>query len=134
MSGMFNDPGSSKTKQKRSGDVGAILSSLFNRILDDNNITASRYAGLVRTYLRLVYKDDPVRVAQATNNIIKELKSPGKTWKSFCRDLQCLRVMRFEISIKLTFFGGKTSVHSRLVDLSDQIDVNEGVDDAQVPD
>lgn len=106
---MLTDP------QKRVGEATGILSKLFRKILIELNVTPVKWNALMNAYLNdprnRVPRDNRGR-SSTRGNLNKELRKPAMTWANMEKAIRFLNPLKAEFTIKLTWRGGRTTVHS----------------------
>lgn len=100
-----------------SGSAG-ILSRLFQTILHDLNINGPRWKYLLDKYVdREVSNFDNRRDRTSIRgNLNKELTRRRMSWKVFCKAMQFLDFVGFEIQIHAKHRSGQVTIHSTVVD------------------
>lgn len=97
-----------------SGGKGAILATLFRKILIDLDVSVNRYNALMENYLR--------RSHQTRNRLIKdharqglhdELMKGSITWKTFLKGIDFLNFPSFTMKFRLEIKGGITATISK---------------------
>lgn len=117
----MNEDGGSKLevmlgcKTKRMEEANGILSKIFRQILSDLGIIPMKWNKLMNDYLNdpknRVPKDSRGK-SSTRGNLNKELHKPDMTWSNFEKAIKFLNPIKAEFTIKLTWFGNKTTVHS----------------------
>lgn len=113
--------------------VTGVLSRLWRTILMQAGFTPTKYDISLRNASDRAKvqlsadKSGNNRLAKTMSvaNLRRELESPTMTWKVFIKGLRVLKVIKFNLSVKLTFSTGKETVHEVDIDLGKPIDYNE---------
>lgn len=104
---------------KKTFGANGVLSRLFRQMLLDLNIGPSRFGQLLQHYILDARNGVPNNKKDQTSqrgNLTKELSKPQMTWKVFCKAMRLLQIVRIEFVVKAHHPGGKTSLHSTVVD------------------
>ena len=109
------------------GSVGSILARLYGRIRHDLGITTDRYEALMERYInRAMASKNPRDRSAARAGLSKELLKSTMTIKNFVKGLFFLRLLKFDLVVKLYHPTGKVTEHSITV-IMDEITPEEDV-------
>lgn len=105
-----------------------VISRLWRNILFDLDMNVLMWSKLMNEYLmdrRNRIPNNRRDMASIQGNLTKELQRPEMTWKVFCKGLRLLRVVKFDIAIKLYRSNRQVSIHQITVNLYDQESMEE---------
>lgn len=92
------------------------LSTLFEDILDQEEVGPIKWAELMNKYLqnpRNRIPRDSRKQSSARGNLNKELSKGNMTWRNFVKGIRFLNPIKATFTVKLTWAGGRTTVHER---------------------
>ena len=101
--------------------TGGILAKLWRSILFEQGIPLRQFEYLCTQFVihaRRGITDTKVANYFNRGNLRRELMKPAMSFKVFMKALRVLQVVKFDLSVKLYFRTGKTSIHNVTVDLS----------------
>lgn len=102
---------------------GGIVTRLWYTILHELQMRPNRFEFLLNEYILHNQRmssagtSKPARVLTRGNLRRELLDNPSMTIRSFIRGIRVIKVRQIKLSVELTFFTGKTSIHSTSVDL-----------------
>lgn len=103
---------------------GGFLAKVFRNILAVNNVSNEQMNGMLQRYVNaqpeVEGKPTHYKVG-IKGNLAKAILQPHISWKTFCRGLQILRVVKFKMKIELTYVNGQTTTHEKEMILSENI-------------
>ena len=101
--------------------VSGTLARLWRLILIQNNIKLNIMDAMLNLYVRNSANGIPNNKRDqisARGNLTKEIFKPILSWKVFCKALKFIGARKFELSVKIYYYDGKTSQHSTMVNIS----------------
>jgi hypothetical protein len=108
-----------------SGPPHAILAGFYRDILDDIKCGPQMWMMFMNEFVHDIkngISQNTRDISSARGNIHKELQKPGMTWKVFCKGLQFIKVVRFEIILRAYHSNGTITEHSKTADFSSEGD------------
>lgn len=99
---------------KKASEASGILSKVFRKVLAEIGVTPSRWNQLMHAYLedpRNRVPRNPRMRSSTRGNLNKELSKPNMTWNNFEKGIRFLNPIKAEFTIKLSWRGGKNTVH-----------------------
>jgi hypothetical protein len=101
----------------RHSGLNHVLWDLFCHIIASLNMTVFTWNSLMVTYVKKQEKHFQNRrdTASIRGNLNKEFTRGNMTWKVFCKGLMFLQVVKFKITLDLTFGNGRHTTHSQIV-------------------
>ncbi len=101
----------------RHSGLNYVLWDLFCNIISALNMNVYTWNSLMVNYVKKQERHFQNRrdTASIRGNLNKEFTRGNMTWKVFCKGLMFLQVVKFKISIDLTFATGRTTHHEQVV-------------------
>lgn len=110
----------------KTGTADNVLSSLYRKILFDLNIDFTRFNHLTEQYIiRAGLARHAKETTSVRGNLKKELLHDRMSWKVFIKGLNFLRVVRFDITIRLYHHNQKLTEHTKTVVLYSSEDTHD---------
>lgn len=113
---------------KKTHGSNGVLSRLFRQMLLDLNVGPSRFGSLLQDYILDPRNGVPNNKKDQTSmrgNLTKEFSRPQMTWKVFCKALRFMQIIKIEFVIKAHHRGGKSTIHSTVVDFGGTVFDND---------
>ncbi len=110
----------------KSGTADSVLSGLYRKILFDLNIDFTRFNHLTEQYIiRAGLARHAKETTSVRGNLKKELLHDRMSWKVFIKGLNFLRIVRFDITIRLYHHNHKLTEHTKSVMLYTHEDTHD---------
>lgn len=94
------------------GSTSSVLSSLFRRVLNGEDISLTRFNTMMDKYILRGMRDSSIKDASSKRgNLKNELLQDTMTWSVFIKGLHFLGINSFDVEIKLYVHNGEDSSH-----------------------
>lgn len=102
--------------------VGGLLTSLFSKVLMDNNVTIGSFDRLLGNFFDR-HRNNPkvaayIKQHDQGNWRRAFLRNPEMSWQTFCRGFEVLNRPKFEIIVRVPHPDGSVTETSLMVDLN----------------